>query len=128
MPRPTTRSWRYPHAIIDAGFDAYVREHWTTLLGGKTLHVAFLVPSRREWMDFSVRRIDASKTAAQGAAVFRLRLGSWFGFMLPHVDVRYTASMISVCSTTVAPATSAMRVTTIPGSTSCSRLIKSSLR
>ncbi len=78
------------HAIIDAGFNDYVLEHWDSLLGGATRHVAFLLPSRREWMNFSVRRVDKDEAARAGAAVFRLQLGSWFGFMLPHVDVRYS--------------------------------------
>ena len=77
------------HAIIDAGFDAYVLRHWESLLSGVTLHVRFPVPSRREWMDFTVRRVDNARAAASGSVSFRLRLGSWFAFLLPHVDVRY---------------------------------------
>lgn len=78
------------HAIIDAGFNEYVLEHWDALLGGATQRVAFLLPSRREWVDFSVRRVHTDESAHAGTVVFRLQLGSWFGFMLPHVDVSYS--------------------------------------
>ena len=76
-------------AIIDAGFNAYVQQHWGALLTGKTRKVRFLVPSRREWMGFTVQRVDNAKAVPAGSVTFRLKLGDWFAFLLPHVDVRY---------------------------------------
>lgn len=84
---PKQRQLSLPaQAIIDAGFDAYVHEHWSALLNGAIQRVHFLVPSRREWMNFTVRRVASDS----GSVTYRLELGRWFAFLLPHVDVRYS--------------------------------------
>lgn len=75
--------------VIDSGFDAYVRAHWAMLMHGKTLKMNFLVPSRSKFMHFEIYRRDDAAAKTQGIAVFRLRLSSWFGFALPHIDVGY---------------------------------------
>jgi len=72
--------------VIDAGFDAFVRRHWEALATGTALPLHFLVPSELRFLPFRVRRVDA---AAPGAATFRLSLGTWYGFMAPHIDVSY---------------------------------------
>lgn len=82
---------RVPDPVIDSGFDAFLRAHWTSLMAGQTVDLSFLVPSRRAFMDFEVYRHDDKAAAKNGVVVFRLRLASWFGFALPHIDVAYTA-------------------------------------
>ena len=85
-PLPTTR-----HLVIDAGFDAFVMHHFDALLSGATLPVEFLVPGRLKTIGFRIMRIKDTGAAARGEVAFRLELGSWFGFLLPHIDVRYDA-------------------------------------
>jgi len=73
--------------VIDAGFDAFARRHWDELRSGGTLHLPYLVPSRRTFYHFKVHRIDERKNAR--TMTIRLEAGSWFAFVLPHIDIRY---------------------------------------
>lgn len=79
------------HMVIDAGFDAFVRRHFDALRARTTMPVAFLVPSHLKTIGFKIARIDDARALAHGEVAFRLELGSWFGFLLPHIDVRYDA-------------------------------------
>lgn len=72
--------------VVDAGFDAFVRRHWDALAAGSALPLHFLVPSELRFLPFRVRRVDAD---APDAATFRLSLGTWYGFIAPHIDVSY---------------------------------------
>ena len=40
--------------VIDAGFDAYVREHWAQLAGAARLGIAFVVPSRLDYLNLQL--------------------------------------------------------------------------
>jgi hypothetical protein len=73
--------------VIDTGFDAYVQRHWSELSGGGTRHFAFLVPSRRSFYTFKLSSI--ADAADSRTLSLRLSLGSWWGFLLPHIDVTY---------------------------------------
>jgi hypothetical protein len=79
------------HLVIDAGFNAFVIRHFDALLSGATVPVEFLVPSRLKTIGFKISRVEDTAAAARGEVAFRLELGSWFGFLLPHLDVRYDA-------------------------------------
>lgn len=74
--------------VIDAGLDVFARKHWSELLGGATLHFPYLVPSRRKFFDFDVQRVDDPQVQP-GTMLLRLTLRSWFGFLVPHIDVVY---------------------------------------
>lgn len=49
--------------IIDAGFDPYVRKHWTTLQAGRSVAARFHVPSRLESLRISVTPVDRQECA-----------------------------------------------------------------
>lgn len=72
-------------AVIDAGFDEFVRKHWDDLAAGRTLDFPFLVPSRRRFFDFKVAALSSEPTLLR----IRLSLGAWYSFLLPHIDVAY---------------------------------------
>jgi hypothetical protein len=40
--------------VLDAGFDAFVREHWQDLAAGRAPHLEFLIPSRFEYLSFAL--------------------------------------------------------------------------
>lgn len=75
-----------PAAVIDAGFDAYLRGAWDRLSASAVGALSFVVPSRLRAMDFKVRRVGGSADRRS----FRLSLGTWYGGMLPHIDVDYS--------------------------------------
>lgn len=77
-----------PGLVIDAGFDAFVRTHWTRLeRGGVT--APFLVPSRQGTLDFRVG--DAATTTENGRAVRRLRMAlpGVLGLAVPSIELTY---------------------------------------
>jgi len=76
--------------VIDAGFDAYVQRHWSELSGGATRRFAFLVPSRRAFYTFKLIRVADAGDAR--ILTLRLALGSWWGFLAPHIDVNYDSA------------------------------------
>jgi hypothetical protein len=78
-----------PDLVADAGFDEFVRRYWDVLQRGETLRFPFLVPSRLQVMDFRVRKQGSAGEGAERESVFRLQLGSWWSFVLPHIDVAY---------------------------------------
>lgn len=74
--------------VADAGFDEWVRAFWNPLTQGQTLEMRFLVPSRLKAYAFDVAPIEAD---SPGLEAFRLRLGGWFGWLLPSIKVAYDA-------------------------------------
>lgn len=76
--------------IIDAGFDAGVRQHWREL-GGEGLRLAFLVPERFNYAP--VRLVTTQDVAGNGPRVRRLRmtLDRWFGFVVPPISLTYAS-------------------------------------
>jgi hypothetical protein len=75
--------------VIDTGFDVFLREHWQALLRGESIRFDFLVPSRRRFYAFKVSVLRHPPAPPPGSVTFRVSLGSWFAFLLPHIDVSY---------------------------------------
>jgi hypothetical protein len=76
-------------AVIDAGFDAYVRRHWAALDGQGARTVPFLVPDRSAWLDFRLRHLGDAGDDAGGERRLRLTLAAWYGFAVPAIDLTY---------------------------------------
>lgn len=76
-------------AVIDAGFDAFVRHRWPALSRGDAVKVPFLIPSRGDYLDFKIA--DARDAVVDGRPVRRLRmkLAAWYGFVAPAIDLAY---------------------------------------
>jgi len=78
-----------PNAVIDAGFDAFVRQHWDALSGTGVSPVPFLVPAELRYLNFSARLLRDEDSRGGELRWFRLSLASWYGFALPHIDIAY---------------------------------------
>jgi hypothetical protein len=76
-------------AVIDAGFDAFVREHWDALSGPGVAPLPFLILSELHFVDFSARKLRDEQADGRGIRWFRLQLAGWYAFVLPHIDVAY---------------------------------------
>jgi hypothetical protein len=76
-------------AVIDAGFDAYVRTHWQALAGRRSRTVPFLVPDRGDWLDFRVRHVGDAVEGQRAVRRMRLSLSAWYGFAVPAIDLTY---------------------------------------
>jgi len=80
-----------PMPVIDAGFDAYIRNHWDQLGKNGSATIPFLVPSRLDTLNFSVKRQDDTQIGGREARQYRLGLDNIIGFALPHLEVAYDA-------------------------------------
>lgn len=80
-----------PNAVIDAGFDAFVREHWDALSSPGVDPLPFLILSRLSYVDFSAKKLRDDQADGRATRWFRLQLAGWYAFVLPHIDVAYDA-------------------------------------
>lgn len=80
-----------PDAVIDAGFDPYVRAHWDALATSEP-RVSFLLAARMRFVP--VRLGNVRDVTENGTPVRRLRLklDAWYGFALPTVELTYDRS------------------------------------
>lgn len=76
-------------AVIDAGFDAVVRAQWQALREGTSIEAGFLLPSRLEFIDVSIGRIDGAKAETTR---LRMELDAWYGFAAPRTELVYRNS------------------------------------
>jgi opacity protein-like surface antigen len=81
----------WPMPVIDAGFDAYIRNPWHKLGKDSRDKILFLVPSRLGTLGFSVKRMADAPVNGRDARHYRLSLDNLIGFALPHIDVAYDA-------------------------------------
>lgn len=78
--------------VADAGFDEFVQVNWDKLQAGETVRFPFLVPSRLDYFNFKVSKKGDESIDGVDASIYRLALGSWWAFLLPHIDVAYAKS------------------------------------
>lgn len=73
--------------VADAGFDEYLRRHWTAATSGKPQVIAFAVPSYGRSLSFKVRGQPARD--AGDPHRFELRLDGLLGRLAPPIRVEY---------------------------------------
>lgn len=76
-------------AVVDAGFDAAVRQHWTTLLQRNEVTLPFLVPGRQRFYPVKVSWRGASRWRGLAAQSFEVRLDTWYGGVAPRLSLVY---------------------------------------
>jgi hypothetical protein len=75
--------------IIDAGFDAYVRQHWRELPVGNPRILSFLVPGRFAFMQFKLSAPQNGMLDAHPVTFLHMRLGAWYSFAAPTIEFVY---------------------------------------
>lgn len=75
--------------VADAGFDEFIRLHWSRLLAGEAVPLEFAVPSRLRSLPFSVSRAGEAVVAGEKAWLFKLKLDGWLGWLVPSIAVSY---------------------------------------
>lgn len=71
-----------PGMVIDAGFNAFVREYWQSLENDTKMKIQFVVPSRQSTVGFTVSRSLCKPDTKKGAECFVLTPNSWVVKML----------------------------------------------
>lgn len=79
-------------AVVDAGFDALIGMRWNALQAGETVAAEFLVPSRLEFLDVSIGKVENPTSAGKGTTHLRMELDTWYGFAAPQTDLVYRTS------------------------------------
>lgn len=77
--------------VVDAGFDALVRRHWTRLVAATPLSARFLLPARFAEVPVKLQALPRG-AAGGGETGFAMRLDAWYGFAVPETRVYYRAS------------------------------------
>ncbi len=78
------------NAVIDAGFDAFVRAQWPALAKGGKVTAKFLLPSRQAFLGVGIRKVEAGAAAAPADEVrLRMKLDAWYGFAVPETTLIY---------------------------------------
>lgn len=75
--------------VVDAGFDDFVKAHWSAVSNPKGRTVRFVVPSRMDDLRLVIRPDDAS-TGSPSVRHFRMTLDGWLGALAPAVSLAYT--------------------------------------
>lgn len=75
--------------VADAGFDEFVRLHWSRLVTGEKVPLEFAVPSRLRSLPFSVSRAGETVLLGEKAWVFALKLDGLLGWLVPAIEVSY---------------------------------------
>jgi hypothetical protein len=73
--------------VADAGFDEYLRRHWTAATSGRPQRIAFAVPAYGRSLSFKVR--GQPPRDAAGPHRFELRLDGVLGRLAPAIRVEY---------------------------------------
>lgn len=75
--------------VADAGFDEFVKQHWDALHDDQDVRLDFLVPADLDTLPLKIRRHRQETIDGRVGSVIRLSLGSWWGFIAPHIDATY---------------------------------------
>jgi hypothetical protein len=63
--------------IVDAGFDAFIKQYWDALEAGKNMDIEYLVPSKQTTFSFRFSKASCVEGTADGAQCFALTPVSW---------------------------------------------------
>lgn len=74
--------------VIDAGFDAFVRDSWVRLADKRGLVAPFVIPSRLGAVDFRIRHVGDTAAGRK----LRLSIAGWYGAVLPQIELVYAVA------------------------------------
>lgn len=75
--------------VADAGYDEFVRIHWDKLVAGDKVKLDFIVPARRTFYGFVVRKERIEKVDDSDLLVLALGLRGFLGLFVPDIEVAY---------------------------------------
>jgi hypothetical protein len=64
--------------IVDAGFDAFIKQYWDALEAGNQMDIEYLVPSKQTTFTFRFSQASCVQGTQKGAECFSLIPVSWF--------------------------------------------------
>jgi hypothetical protein len=80
-----------PGAVIDAGFDASVRQHWDALRAGREVTQPFLLPSRFAFVPVRLDPGPAVRWNGVPAQRLSMKLDRWYAFVAPTMQLTYAS-------------------------------------
>ena len=76
-------------AVIDAGFDAAVRQQWPALMRGEAVSLPFLIPGRQRFYPMKVQHRGSVRWQGLPAQSIEVRLDAWYGAAAPRLQLVY---------------------------------------
>lgn len=64
--------------VVDGGFDYFIRDNWSTLLGGKTMTVNFAVPIELDYFRFQIKKVATRNAGDETLHTFEFSIASRF--------------------------------------------------
>lgn len=84
------RVWLGSDAVVDAGFDSFVRRHWEALIAGTPVKAAFLIPADFNAIPVVIRLAGGPKDdPGRPTVTFAIELDRWYAFAVPSMSVTY---------------------------------------
>lgn len=81
-----------PDTVIDAGFDDFVRGHWSQLRQPDGLRADFIVPSRLDQLTLRLRPVADGRADTASVQRLRMSLDGWLGKLAPSVELVYAVN------------------------------------
>ncbi|CAA0121668.1 Uncharacterised protein [Halioglobus japonicus] len=82
----------YP-VVVDAGFDAFVRQNWDSLIAGESMRFQFPVAAREALVTLSIESTPCSYATGTDQC-FRLEPDNWlFRMLADHIELGYDADL-----------------------------------
>lgn len=86
---PVTEDFTFevtPDIVVDAGFDAYIRENWENFKNGKTHNVTFAIAGQSRLLPMKIERTAFSESGAS----FKVQPANWLvRMLLPEIQLSY---------------------------------------
>ena len=77
-----------PDIVVDAGFDAYVRENWDNFTTGKARDVTFAIAGQKRLLAMKIKRTSIDDSGAS----FKVEPANWLvRLLLPEIQLSYDA-------------------------------------
>lgn len=88
-PSRTGRVDLHADTVVDAGFDDFVRAHWSGISKPNGMTVRFVMPRRIDDLRLAIRP-DPTPAGSPSVKHFRMTLDGWLGALAPTVSLAYT--------------------------------------
>ncbi len=74
---PASKTVRIPGSVVvDGGFDYFIRDNWNKLVAGRVTYANFVVPARKDYFKFQIRKVGNKTVRGRPAHLFRLRMNN----------------------------------------------------
>jgi hypothetical protein len=79
-----------PKSVADGGFDHFIKENWTDLLGGKKIKFQFYAPSQLDSFQFYVKKVKQSEYEGRDSLFVKMEMDNLLlNIFIPPIFITY---------------------------------------